>query len=180
MSAVIRRPCLPCGQRNTSSRVPWLQRHVPAFLATPDPSATVSPSTAFPVVAGYTAYLAPAVSRWDEDGFSSCLARPGHRAVAPTPPEWPVAPASLRRVMRPSPSGCGLGLRGDSLSGPPLRSLSLRPGDSLAIPQMALSMGFRGWVSRSPTIQATGRLALTPVGLPPTERASLCWTHIRT
>jgi hypothetical protein len=36
--------------------------------------------------AGYTAYLAPAISRWDEEGFSSCLACPCHRAVAPTPP----------------------------------------------------------------------------------------------
>ena len=128
---------------------------------------------------GYRAYLAPPISRGDEEGFSSCLARPGHRAVAPTPPEWPVAPASLRRSMRPSPSGCGLGLRGFALSGPPLRSLAVRPGDSLAIPRMALSMGFRILVSRHPTIQATGRLAITPVGLTPTERASLRWTHNR-
>jgi hypothetical protein len=33
--------------------------------------------------------------------------------------------------MLPSPYGWGLGLRGSSLSGPPVRSLSLRPGDSL-------------------------------------------------
>ena len=31
------------------------------------------------------------------------------------------------------------------LSGPPLRSLSLRPGDSLTIPKMASSMGFRSF-----------------------------------
>ena len=99
----------------------------------------------FPGGAGYTAYLAPPLSRRDEDGFSSCSTRPGHRAVAPTPPECPVASASLRRVMRPSPSGCGLGLRGFSFSGPPLRSLALRPGDSLTIPRMALSMGFGAW-----------------------------------
>ena len=36
--------------------------------------------------AGYTAYLAPAISRWDEEGFSSCSACPRHRAVASTPP----------------------------------------------------------------------------------------------
>src|SRR6516164_11661274 len=36
-----------------------------------------------PGVAGYTAYLAPAISRRDEEGFSSCLACPCHRAVAP-------------------------------------------------------------------------------------------------
>jgi hypothetical protein len=40
-----------------------------------------------PGVAGYTAYLAPPFSRREEEGFSSCLARPGHRAAANTPPE---------------------------------------------------------------------------------------------
>ncbi len=39
-----------------------------------------------PGFAGYTAYLAPAISRRDEEGFSSCLACPCHRAVASTPP----------------------------------------------------------------------------------------------
>jgi hypothetical protein len=32
----------------------------------------------FPEVAGYTTSLAPPVSRWDEEGFSSCLACPAH------------------------------------------------------------------------------------------------------
>jgi len=40
-----------------------------------------------PGVAGYTTYLAPPISRWDEDGFSSCLACPCHRAVPTTPPK---------------------------------------------------------------------------------------------
>src|SRR5262249_43826066 len=97
----------------------------------------------FPGITGYTAYLAPSLSRRDEEGFSSCSARPRHHAVALTPPEEPAASASLRRALRPSPSGCGLGLRGFALSGPPLRSLALRPGDSLTIPRMAWSMGFR-------------------------------------
>ncbi|MCY1354136.1 hypothetical protein D9M68_491520 [compost metagenome] len=39
-----------------------------------------------PGFAGYRAYLAPAISRRDEEGFSSCLAYPCHRAVASTPP----------------------------------------------------------------------------------------------
>ena len=34
----------------------------------------------------YTIYLAPVISRRDEEGFSSCLACPCHRAVASTPP----------------------------------------------------------------------------------------------
>ena len=36
---------------------------------------------------GYAVYLAPSISRRDEDGFSSCLACPCHRAVPTTPPE---------------------------------------------------------------------------------------------
>jgi len=43
----------------------------------------------FPGVAGYTAYPPPAISRWGEDGFSSCSTCPCHRAVPTTPPEWP-------------------------------------------------------------------------------------------
>jgi hypothetical protein len=50
---------------------------------------------------------------------------------------------SFRPNMLPSPHGCGLDLRGLSLSGPPMRSLSLWPGDSLTPLQDALSMGFR-------------------------------------
>ena len=50
----------------------------------------------FPGAAGYTTYLAPPISRWDEDGFSSCLACPCHRATPTTPPEWATASVRLR------------------------------------------------------------------------------------
>jgi hypothetical protein len=40
----------------------------------------------FPGFAGYTVYLAPPISRRDEEGFSSCSACPCHRAVTSTPP----------------------------------------------------------------------------------------------
>ena len=56
-------------------------------------------------------------------------------------------------------------------------SLSLRPGDSLTIPRMALSIGFIRFVSSADAIQATGLLTFAPVGLTPTEHASLRWTH---
>ena len=56
-------------------------------------------------------------------------------------------------------------------------SLALRPGDLLTIPKMALSIGFIGFVSSTNTIQATGPLILAPMGLTPTEHASLRWTH---
>ena len=64
----------------------------------------------FPGVAGYTTYLAPAISAWDEEGFSSFVTRPGHRAAACTPPEWVVASARVRRLILPSPIACRLGL----------------------------------------------------------------------
>ena len=58
-----------------------------------------------------------------------------------------------------------------------MRSLSLRPDDSLTIPRMASSIGFQDSVSFLLTIQATGLLTVALVGLPPTEYASLRWTH---
>src|SRR6059036_1090974 len=63
------------------------------------------------------------------------------------------------------------------LSGPPLRPLALRPGDSLTTPTVASSMGFRASVSLRPAIRVTGLLALAPAGLPPAEHISLHWTH---
>ena len=56
-------------------------------------------------------------------------------------------------------------------------SLSLRSGDSLTIPKMALSVGFIRFVSSTDTTQAKGLLASTPVGLSPTEHASFYWTR---
>src|SRR5271157_2246810 len=79
--------------------------------------------------------------------------------------------------MLPSPQPRGLGLRSFSVSRPPVGSLALRPGDSLTIPKMALSVGFIRFVSSTDTTQAKGLLTSTPVGLTPTEHVSLSWTH---
>src|SRR5262245_54668226 len=79
--------------------------------------------------------------------------------------------------MQPSPSHHGLGLRNFALSRLPVRSLTLRPGDSLATLTMAVSMGFRASVSLRPAIQATRLLALAPTGLTPAEHVCLRWTH---
>ena len=101
-------------------------------------------------------------------------------AHLPLNPEWLAASVSVRRSILPSPYGSGLGLWSFRLSRSPLRSLSLRPDDSLTIPWMAWSVGFRNSVSFLPATQATRRLTLASVGLWPTERASLRWTHFRT
>ena len=131
----------------------------------------------FPGVSGYTAYPAPPISRWGEDGFSSCLTCPCHRAAPTTPPEWHAASVSPRHAMLPLPRMRGLGLRSQSFSRPPVGSLALRPGDSLTIPRMALSVGSIRFVSSTDATQATRLLTLTLVGLPPTEHASFSWTH---
>jgi len=55
---------------------------------------------------------------------------------------------------------------------------ALRPGDLLTILKMALSIGYRSSVSLLPAIQATGLLTITPMGLSPTEHASLRWTRV--
>ena len=39
----------------------------------------------FPGTTGYTTDLTPLISQRDEEGFSSCSMRLGHRAVAPSP-----------------------------------------------------------------------------------------------
>ena len=47
---------------------PWA---LPHFLATVDPSDTLSPSAALPGLSGWSAYLAPPISRWGEEGLAS-------------------------------------------------------------------------------------------------------------
>ena len=56
-------------------------------------------------------------------------------------------------------------------------SLALRPDDLLTILTIVLSIGFRNSVTFLSAIQATELLTFAPVGLPPTEHASLYWTH---
>jgi len=58
-----------------------------------------------------------------------------------------------------------------------MRSLALRPGYSLIIPEMTLSVGFNILVSFHVATLATGFLTFTPAGLHPAEQTSLRWTH---
>jgi hypothetical protein len=52
-------------------------------------------------------------------------------------------------------------------------SLALRPGNSLTILKMALSVGFIRFISSADATQATESLTPHLVGLSPTDRASL-------
>ena len=149
------RPCLPCVRGIANSRVPSLHRHYPAsaLLRTPPPPSHLRSISR---CSGYTTYLAPPFSRWDEEGFSSCFACPCAHAVAPTPPEWSAASARLRRPMLPSPF---------RLQARPLGLLTFGSTDAFAcatawtlapILKMRLSSGFRELVSRPPALRATG------------------------
>ena len=80
----------------------------------------------FPGASGYAVYLAPSISRRDEDGFSSCLACPCHRAVPTTPPQGCASsdslathPVAFVRHEKTRPLGSIF------LSGPPMGSLVL-------------------------------------------------------
>ena len=124
------------------------------------------------------------------DGSSSRAFRPGTRRASPvarcvlclraagsTPPMEPDASASVRQSLLPSPPTVGLGPRHLRFSRHPRRSLALRPGHSLAIPWMTWSIGFSSVGFPSGCYPSYGALALTPVGLTPTEHTCLIWTH---
>src|SRR5256714_14333901 len=87
--------------------------------------------------------LAPAISRRDEEGFSSCSACPCHRAVASTPPRRTAVSVSVRLLMLPSPFGGRLGPRGYFFRGQ--NAFSFDTARLLVIsPREILSTGFEG------------------------------------
>ncbi len=152
-------------------------RALPRFIATTSPTATVSSSADFPGDAGYTTYPAPPISRWDEDGFSSCSAHPCHRAAPTTPPERIDASVRIRRSVLPSLKHRKLGLWSHLCRGH--LWVHLRCGPVTRSPS-------RGWLCQSASdhlvsllsaTQATGFLTLAPAGLSPLNAPALSWTH---
>jgi hypothetical protein len=92
-----------------NSRASSLHGHYPAsalLLAPPSPSRR-PPTSRCRRLYGFPA---PRISPRDEEGFSSCLTCPCHRAVANAPPERLAASVSLRRSMLPSHPNRGFGL----------------------------------------------------------------------
>ena len=65
----------------------------------------------FPGSAGYRWDLLQSLSLWDEEGFSSCVTCPYHRAAPTTPPERHAASVSPRHAVLPSSVGRRLGSR---------------------------------------------------------------------
>jgi hypothetical protein len=156
---------------------PLAPRELPRFIATTDPAATVSSSTDFPV----SPVIRSTLLRRFLDGTRTVSPVARHALVT----VLPLLPRRSDSLLQSAcdkpcclrPKGEGSASRVFFLSGPPVGSLSLRPGDSLTIPKMALSIGFIRFVSSTDATQATGLLTLAPVGLTPTEHASLSWTH---
>ena len=96
-------------RRVVCSRAPLLRGRYPAQRYY-GPSRHRLVFSRFPGGAGYTTYLAPDITAWDEDGFSSCLACSCHRAVPTTPPEGYASLVSLRYILLPSSDSRRLGL----------------------------------------------------------------------
>ena len=170
-------PCLPSRRRNRVQQGPFAPRALPRLIATTGPAATVSPSAPFPV----SPVIEPTLLHRFLDGArtASPVARHVLVTVLPLPPRRSDAPhqSDCDTLCCLRPDGAGSASGSSFLTRPPVGSLTLRPGDSLTIPRMALSIGFTGFVSSTDAIQATGLLTPAPVGLTPTEHASLRWTH---
>src|SRR5712664_4014452 len=177
MGAVIITPLpsvLPEALQN--SRAPSLHGHYPAssLLRTrPPPSRLRSTSRGrrlydLPDSADFATGRGGLLQLLDTSWSPCCRSHPagGHRRTS----QPATTPAAFAPNPRARPPGFGL-------SGPPVRSLALRPGDSLTLLPRAWSMGFRALVSLRPAIRVTGPLALAPAGLTPAERVSLHWTH---
>ena len=178
MGAFVITPLPPVLAETSEQQGPFAPRALPRFVATTDPSATLSSSADFPG--------APVIR-------PTCLRRfrGGTRRASPvarrvlvtvpsltTPPEGPAASASLRRAMLPSPSS--------SRARPPgLTHFRGHLAFTFVTARRLAHPPFDGFVdglqdvlvSLRPAIRATGLLALTPAGLTPAEHISLLWTH---
>src|SRR6478736_3538190 len=165
MGAFVISPLPPLALEEYEQQGPFAPRALPRLVATAGPSATLSPPADFPGCPVIRPGLLRRFRERGEEGFPSCSASPRQ----PTCDD----PCCLRLTTEGSASGAYI------LSGPPVRSLSLRPGDSLTIPRMASSMGFRTFGFPPACHPSYGALAVTPVGLTPTEHASLRWAHCR-
>ena len=140
---------------------------------------TISPSVAFPVLPVIRPTLlhrfldgARTVSPVARHVLATVLSLPPRRSDTP-----PRSVCAMSCCLRPTIEGSAFGLY--FLSRPLLGSLTLRPGDSLTIPRMALSVGFIRFVSSTNATQATGSLTFSPVGLSPTEHASFSLDALR-
>ena len=171
------RPCLPCCRRRCRTAGPLCSAGITPPPRSYGPVRHPLAVGRFPGCAGYTAYPAPPISRRDEEGFSSCLTCPGHRADAHTPPEGTcrasqtaTVPAAFARKAHARPPG-------QALSGLPLRSLTLRPGHSLAILADGVVDGLQSVGSPPPCHPSYGVSGSYPGGTTPHWTRLPFWTR---
>ncbi len=155
MAVFVIHPCLPFCWSSCTQRGLFAPRALPRCTATAGLSATLSPSTAFPVSpviqfpvpwffstgrGGLLQLLNVSLSscrRYRPARTSRRLSQSATIRVAFTPEQW-VRLLDLR------------------FSRSPMRSLALQPHDLLTIPWMALSIDFMRFVSSTHAILATG------------------------
>ena len=128
-------PASQCCRKIVNSRVPLLPGRYPgsSLIRTHPPPSRLS--IHFPL---FTVIESTLLQRFlPGTRRASPVARYALVTVLSLPPRRSELAVSIsfQPIMLPSPYGWGLGLRGFSLSGPPVRSLSLRPGDSLTSPK---------------------------------------------
>ena len=125
------------------------------------------------------AYLAPAISRWDEEGLSSYSACPCHRAVAFTPPRWRCRIGQISAPMLPSRYGSRLGPRIYAFRGHIYVYCHYGPA-TRSLPKGDLVDRLQDFDLSPPCYPNYGAPDFCPAGLPPAEHTSLNWTHFRT
>src|SRR6516162_2041010 len=172
------RPCLPLCRRRCKWQGPFAPRTLLRFIASPDPSATLSSSADFPGLPVIRPTLLRRFLAGTRRGFSSCSACPCHRAVASTPPRRTAVSVSFRLVILPSPYGCRLGPRGYSFSRPQCVHCCYGPV-ARNPPSGGLVARLRRFCFHLLRYPNYGALTSTPAGLFPAEHASLHWTHSR-
>src|SRR5450755_3091796 len=174
-----RHPCLPCCRRSREQQGPFAPRALPRFVATADPSATLSSSADFPVLPVIRPTQLPRISPRDEEGFSSCSLCPCRRAVANHPA------GVTRRIDRSATCHAAFAF---SVAGSASGTSTFRGDHAFTavtarrlapIPRMGLSMGFRSFGFPPACHPATGLPIVTPTGLTPAGHSSLFWTHNR-
>src|SRR5262249_43763823 len=173
--AFIMTPLPPYGRKNYKQHGPFALRALLRFVATSDPSATLSPSTAFPVLPVIRPTLLwQFLARMRR---ASPVAQRTLVTMLSLPPRWR---DSAFQFVYTEPCS----LRSRPRSSTPRVAISRLPHVRFRYSLVTRNHPFDGFVGRlqslgfpPPCYPNYGAPTLTPVGLSPTECASLSWTH---